>query len=83
MTDEEMWRMGVYVMRAVGVTVDRAIHGPKAKTEYFDKPIMRDEELSSMKEPERELTEEEKKMEQEKVLMRLKLMMGNFETSKS
>jgi len=81
MLDEEMWTMGIYVMRAVGVTVGKAVSS-KSKLEYFDKPIMQDKDLKAENEPERELTAEEKKQEQEKLLARLQLMMGNFEASK-
>lgn len=84
MEDENMWTMGIYIMRAVSVAVEHCLYGHKARSEYFDRPIsLQEETIRRQEEPERELTEEEKKEAQEKVLMSLKIMMSNFETSES
>lgn len=80
--DQDMWTMGMYAMRAVQVPVEHSLFGNRAKSEYFKKPFLQDEEFTRKDEPERELTEEEKKEAQERILMKLKIMMSNFETSK-
>jgi len=79
--DEEMWTMGIYVQRAVGVEVEHCLHGRKARSEYFDKPLLYKGNVRQPEAEDRELTPEEKKEAQERVLMQLKIMMSNFETS--
>lgn len=81
MLDEDMWHMGIYIMRSVGVAVEHCLSGSKAKSEYFNEPICA-KKGGRKGEPERELTEEEKKQAREQVLMQLKIMMSNFNTSK-
>lgn len=79
--DEEMWIMGIYVQRAVSVAVEHCLNGRKATSEYFKEPIC-SKKSRIKKEPEQELTEEQKKQAREQVLMQLKIMMSNFNTSK-
>lgn len=79
--DEEMWIMGIYVQRAVGVAVEHCLNGRKAASEYFKVPIC-SKNSRIREEPEQELTEEQKKQAREQVLMQLKIMMSNFNTSK-
>lgn len=81
MQDEEMWVMGIYVQRAVGVAVDHCLNGRKARSEYFKEPICSKSKRCT-EESEQELTEEQKKQAREQVLMQLKIMMSNFNTSK-
>ena len=81
MQDEEMWIMGIYMQRAVGVAVDHCLNGRKAMSEYFKEPICA-KGRKGTEESEQELTEEQKKQAREQVLMQLKIMMSNFNTSK-
>lgn len=52
--DQNMWSLGVYVQRAVGLAIEQTIAGKKAKGEYFKSPIL-DEYYENL-----DLTEEEK-----------------------
>lgn len=76
-----MWTQGIYILRAVSVAVDHCLNGREATSEYFNEPISYNSATHG-EEPEKELTEEEKKQAREKVLMQLKIMMSNFNTSK-
>ncbi len=76
-----MWIMGIYVQRAVGVAVEHCLNGRKATSEYFKEPIFSQTQKRDS-ESEQEFTEEQKKQAQEKLLMQLKIMMSNFNTSK-
>ena len=40
MQDEQMWMLGMYVQSAVSVAIEHNLAGKKAKSKYFDKPIM-------------------------------------------
>lgn len=82
MLDEQMWYMGQYVLSAVSVAVEHCLYGRKAKSEYYSEPLFAHSKAVKAEAEERELTEEEKKQSQEQVLMQLKIMMSNFETSK-
>ena len=73
MKDEEMYLMGIYVTRAVGVAVEHCLCGEKAISEYFKHPI-----LSPKGENEEELTEEQKIEFQKQLLMQLQIMESNF-----
>lgn len=39
MIDNQMWQMGIYVQRAVGVAVAACLAGKKSKAKYFDEPL--------------------------------------------
>lgn len=74
MQDENMWQMGIYIQRAVGVSVEHCLGGKMAKSEYFSKPLMSE----TRGKQERELTEEEKVEAQKEVLLKLQIMGTNF-----
>lgn len=38
--DDISWVMGMYMLRAVSVALDHGFNGRKARSDYFDKPIM-------------------------------------------
>lgn len=78
MADEEMYRMGIYVTRAVGVAVEHCLCGEKAISEYFKAPI-----LSRKDESEEVLTEEQKLEFQKQLLMQLQIMESNFKATHS
>lgn len=40
--DMDMFVLGIYVQRAVSVSIDHCLNGNKAKSEYFKEPIMKD-----------------------------------------
>ena len=40
--DENMWQMGMYVMNALEVSLERALAGNKAKNKYPEKPMLFD-----------------------------------------
>lgn len=55
MRDEEMWLwFGNYALSSVAVAVDHNLRGDKAKSEYMEHPIMREDEEKQR------ITEEEK-----------------------
>ncbi len=74
--------MGIYEFRAVSVAIDHCLNGRKATSEYFSEPLSWKNDKHTKEIEERELTEEEKKQAREQVLMQLKIMMSNFNTSK-
>lgn len=39
MQDSQMWQMGIYIQRAVGVAVAACLVGKKSKAKYFDEPL--------------------------------------------
>ena len=61
--DEQMWLMGMYVNNAVSVAIDHALNGRKAKSKYFEKPIM-----EQVKDNNPDLMTEEEKLERVKLL---------------
>lgn len=77
--DAELWRMGLYAMSAVQTSLAMALNGKNSKAKYIDKPMLMNDNLD----PNRELTEEEKKAEREKFLMTLQIMQENFERNKA
>lgn len=79
--DEQMWSMGIYVMGAVQVAIERNLSGKKSKAKYFEKPLL--QESASSDNLEKELiTEEEKRTERDKLLLTLQIMQSNFELKK-
>lgn len=78
MKDEEMYLMGIYVTRAVGVAVEHCLCGDKAISEYFKTPI-----LSKKDENAEELTEERKLEFQKQLLMQLQIMESNFNATQN
>lgn len=78
--DEIMWLMGRYVQQAVGVAVEHNLAGKKAKSEYFDKPLM--QLNKEQKEQENNLTEEEKMKQVEMIFASLAIKKANFDLDK-
>lgn len=74
MQDQQSWMHNMYTMGAVFVAIDKAINGKKAKSKYFDEPM-----LSKTNEEKKELTEDEIKDQREQLLSKLKIMQKNFE----
>lgn len=64
-----MWQMGQYMVSAICASLY-----PKAN--YIKEPFLQNKKLI---ENNKELTEEQKKMERDKLLMTLQLMQANFE----
>lgn len=66
--DEENWLMGQYNLKAFSVALDRALHGRKAKSEYFKEPVMwkfiDESELTEEEKEKREMEREILSMEQ-------------------
>lgn len=56
------WRAGIYTMHAVGVALDRAFNGEKAKAEYPDAPLYSSEEIRREIEEKRERAAAEAEM---------------------
>lgn len=70
--DEENWLMGQYTLRAVLVAIDHALNGRKAKSKYFEEPVL----WKFLDEA--ELTEEEKeKRAMEKELLAMEQWIAN------
>lgn len=69
--DEQMWYMGQYVLSAVFVAVEHALHGNKAKSEYIKKPLMQ-----AAEEP---MSEENLQKQRELFVATLEAMKTNFE----
>ena len=76
--DNEAWRNGMYVMNAFQVVLANVLGGKKSKAEYFSKPL-----LYSVEEENRELTEDEMKIERDKLLSMLMIMKDNFDRTNS
>lgn len=72
--DAEMHRCGIYTMRAVSVAVEHNFAGQKAKSKYFEKPLMVLQEEES-----KPLSEEELQKRREAFLLSLQAMQTNFE----
>lgn len=68
--DEEMWRMGMYMVYSVTVAVDHVLGGKKSKSEYLKKPM-----LEQLEEDNRPLTEKEIKRQRKELADNLR----NFE----
>lgn len=69
----------MYNMSAFGTVLARAFSGKrKSKAEYIKEPFS---EKSMAKQDEALMTEEEKRVEREKLLMALQTMQANFELS--
>lgn len=68
-----MWQMGIYVLDAVSVAVNRALNGKKYKGEYFKEPLSMNSENTE------NITEEKIIEERHKLLVRLQTMQVNFE----
>lgn len=58
--DEDMWRMGLYVMSAVTTSIDMCINGKKSKSKYVESPLYEQMENNPVVVTDMELTEEEK-----------------------
>lgn len=72
--DTEMYNMGIYVLSAVQTAVQNSLYGKKANAQYLKEPL-----LANVESQDKELSEEQKKKEREKLLMTLQLMQTNFE----
>lgn len=79
--DVQAWRNGIYGISSLMYALDHAFNGKKAKTEYIKAPLLSGKMAG--KSEEQEMTEEEKSEERKKLLMNLKIMMSNFQTSKN
>ena len=74
--DAEAWRQGMYVMNAFS-TVLANCFSKNSKAKYIEKPLLADDSFDN-----HEPTEEEMKMEREKLLATLVIMQDNFERTK-
>lgn len=75
-----MWRMGMYVMSAVTVAVDRCLGGKKSKAEYIEKPLLDELDVTiDKREQNRELTEEEKQRLIDEFVLKRKLEKANWD----
>lgn len=72
--DTEAWRNGMYIMNAFSTVLANCFN-KKSKAKYFEQPLLSREDVISDREP----TEEEKKIEREKLLATLMIMQDNFE----
>lgn len=72
---------GNYVLSAVSVAVEHCLAGEKAKSEYVDKPIMRDVEKKTEEQEDAPLTEEEIQRQTEQLFLRLQIMGANYNIS--
>lgn len=79
--DEQMWSMGIYVMGAVQVAIERNLAGKKAKGKYYEKPLLQ-ENSASEKSDSDSMSEEDKRTERDKLLLTLQIMQSNFELKK-
>ena len=73
-----MWQQGIYNMNAFSVALSKALAGRKSHAKYMDEPMMMREQREI---DEANATEEEKKIERDKLLMRLQLMQATFEAN--
>lgn len=71
-----MWLMGKYIERAVGVAVEHCLVGRKAKSQYYDEPLL--VSIEEKKRSENELTEEEKQKAVDLFFAREKVRRANW-----
>lgn len=64
-----MWRMGIYILNAVSVSINRCLGG---KADYLKEPLFKSN---------RELTKEEKDRKIDELFANLQIMQANFEAS--
>lgn len=77
--DELMWMMGMYIEDAVMVAVEKNLAGKKAKSKYFEKPLMEMQEEQKAE----TLTDEQKKTMVENLFTSLEIRKYNFESTKA
>lgn len=77
--DAEAWQMGIYTMNAVSVALSKALGGRKSKAKYLEEPMLMKVQNQI---DEENATEEEKKQERDKLLMKLQLMQTTFNANK-
>lgn len=76
--DEQAWRMGIYVQSAVATAVEHNLAGRKAKSKYFEKPMLQDVVLERKGIEIKALTEEDKRKQTEQLFHKLHIMGANF-----
>lgn len=76
MQDEQMWIMGMYIQSAVGTAVEHCLAGRKAKSEYIDKPILKD-----IEERNKPLTEEEIQRQRDLFVAKMQSMKATFDAN--
>ena len=76
MQDEQMWIMGMYVQSALSTVVEHCLVGRKAKSEYIDKPILKDIEEKS-----KPLTEKEIQRQRELFVKKIQAMKATFDAN--
>lgn len=72
------WLSNQYTLSAVSVAVEHCLAGRKAKSKYIEKPIMQETTEKQVANENKQLTEEEKKKQTEKLFMKLRIMGANF-----
>ena len=77
--DADMWQQGIYNLNAFSVALSKALSGKKSQAKYLAEPML----MSKQREIDEEnATEEEKKIERDRLLMRLQTMQATFEANK-
>ena len=77
--DAEAWEQGYYNLSAVTTAISRVLNGKKSHAKYLEEPLLEkaQAELKSAKED--GLTEDQKKLQRDRLLMSLMTMQANFE----
>lgn len=76
--DTESWEQGMYNLSAFSVALSRALAGKKSKAKYMEQPLLEKVEAEVKEEG---LTEDQKSLQRQKLLMSLMTMQANFELS--
>lgn len=79
--DEDMYVMGVYTQRAVAVAIEHCLAGRKAKSKYFDKPLMADG--FNEENGEANISEAELQKQREAFMAKLMLMKTNHDLNRN
>lgn len=80
--DNIAWRNNMYTLRAVAVAVEHILNGNKAKSKYFEKPLLEQLEEEGKLETEM-MTESEKIAKTQAFFNNLEIMMANFNLNHS
>lgn len=79
--DDASWVMGMYMLRAVSVALDHGFNGRKARSNYFDKPLMTDiiqsEKPKKSSSDGEDMSEEEIQRKRDQLVNALSVMMYN------
>ena len=77
--DAEAWEQGLYNLSAFSTALSRALAGKKSHAKYMETPLLEKVEETKKEEG---LSEDQKSLQRQKLLMSLMTMQANFELNK-